>query len=128
MRPEQEPPVEFEFRQGVVHVRHLECFALTPAVSAWLWAKVARLCDAHGCDRVLRSGPTPSRAITPLQASEAARSLPRLPLRVACCYPGYGPDKSSAAFASAALEHGIVIRYFESEDAGLAWLNQPSPQ
>lgn len=119
-----ESDVSIEFRDGLIIVRHVNDFAITPTSMSELWTALGAVCRKYNCSRVLVEGRRPRRRMDTIAAFEsgieASEVYPNL--AVALYLSEYEPDEMSELFITAARNRGARIKFFADRNAALRWL------
>jgi hypothetical protein len=128
MKPEDQAPqdseVTLEMREGYLYARLVPGFEITPARMNKLWETIGEACLRTGMRRVLTEGTVVGRRMTTMDSFETASSAARLVpgLAMACYVQGHIADEQTEFFKIAAMNRGVRVELFGSQDEALRWL------
>jgi hypothetical protein len=128
MKPEDQAPqdseVTLEMREGYLYARLVPGFEITPQRMNKLWETIGEACLRTGMRRVLTEGTVVGRRMTTMDSFETASSAARLVpgLAMACYVQGHIADEQTEFFKIAAMNRGVRVELFGSQDEALRWL------
>ncbi len=116
--------VTLELREGYLYARLVPGFEITPERMNRLWQAVGEACLRSGMRRVLTEGTVVGRRMTTMDSFENAAAAARLVpgLAMACFVQGHIPDEQTEFFKIAAMNRGVRVEFFRSQDEALRWL------
>ncbi len=116
--------VTLESREGYLYARLVPGFEITPERMNRLWQAVGEACLRSGMRRVLTEGTVVGRRMTTMDSFENAAAAARLApgLAMACFVQGHIPDEQTEFFKIAAMNRGVRVEFFRSQDEALRWL------
>lgn len=121
---EMNADIEVDFRGDHIRIEHGSGFEITAEGMGAFWERLGEICRQYACDRVLATGPAPTRKLDTVGAFrsgvKAAEVYPNLWL--ALCFDGYKPDEMSELFVTAARNRGVRVKFFSSEETARRWL------
>ncbi len=89
-----------------------------------LWQSLGEACMKSGLRRVLTEGTVTGRRMTTMDSFENASAAARLApgLSMACFVQGHVLDQQTEFFKIAAMNRGVRVEFFSSQEAALRWL------
>lgn len=114
-----------EVRDGYLYARLAQGFQITPDRMNRLWQTIGEACLKSGLRRVLAEGTVVGRRMTTMDSFETASSAARLVpgLAMACFVQGHIPDEQTEFFKIAAMNRGVRVEFFRTQDEALRWLD-----
>lgn len=113
-----------EVREGYLYARLVPGFEITPERMNRLWQSLGKACVRSGLRRVLTEGTVAGRRMTTMDSFENAAVAARLVpgLSMACFVQGHIPDQQTDFFKIAAMNRGVRVEFFSSQEEALRWL------
>jgi hypothetical protein len=113
-----------EPRDGYLYARLVPGFEITPERMNRLWQSLGEACMKSGLRRVLTEGTVTGRRMTTMDSFENASTAARLApgLSMACFVQGHVSDQQTEFFKIAAMNRGVRVEFFSSQEAALRWL------
>ncbi len=124
---DQAPPdseAALELRDGYLYARLVPGFEITPERMNRFWQSIGEACMKSGMRRVLTEGTVTGRRMTTMESFENASAAARLApgLAMACFVQGHVPDQQTDFFKIAAMNRGVRVEFFSSQEAAMRWL------
>ena len=113
-----------EVRDGYLYAQLVPGFEITPERMNRLWQSLGEACQKSGLRHVLTEGTVVGRRMTTMDSFENAAAAARLApgLAMACVVQGHIPDQQTEFFKIAAMNHGVRVEFFCTQDEALRWL------
>ena len=120
----QDSEATLELRDGYLYARLVPGFEITPERMNRLWQSLGETCLKSGVRHVLAEGTVQGRRMTTVESFENAAVAARLVpgLAMACFVQGHVPDEQTEFFKIAAMNRGVRVEFFPSQQEALRWL------
>ena len=120
----QDSELTLETREGYLYARLVPGFEITPERMNRLWTSVGEACLKSGMRRVLTEGTVSGRRMSTMDSFENAAVAARLVpgLAMACFVQGHVPDEQTEFFKIAAMNRGVRVEFFRTQEEALRWL------
>ncbi|MGE3467558.1 MAG: hypothetical protein AB7J13_11565 [Pyrinomonadaceae bacterium] len=118
-----------EFRDDHVHVLLGKGLGVNAEQRTSIWEQISRMCEYHGCRRVLVEGRVPEGVLQTSEVIDAGLKTAAVPkLSMAFCFDDFQPDELSELYETVAASRGVRVKFFSDSERALMWLRSNSPR